>query len=267
MVLPALFLLKCNSYIPQINHPPIGGRMNTGVKFFKIQILLLIALALFFITANSTFAEVSEDMVAIKAGEFIMGTEGASNKTPHTVFLDEYYIDRYEVNQKNFEELRNFNPSKFVASDHPVEQVTWFEANAYCNKLGKRLPTEAEWEKAARGHSTSNFFWGDNQPETFAWYDENSEDHTHPVGLKKPNSFGLYDISGNVWEWTSDWYGKHYYEESPKRNPKGPESGEERVIRGGSWYSSTRHLQTVTRYWSEPNIRNSNIGFRCVKTP
>lgn len=194
-----------------------------------------------------------------------MGVEGASNKTPHRVYLDAFYMDRYEVTQKDYEAIRGANPSSFVASNQPVEQVTWQEARAYCVRRNKRLPTEAEWEKAARGGTTTLYYWGDDFKEGATWNEDTSDGHTHPVGLKPANPVGLYDMSGNVWEWVSDWYDKTYYEHSPAKNPPGPQTGEEKVIRGGSWYSSGRHQTTATRYWAEPNTRNSNFGFRCAK--
>ncbi len=194
-----------------------------------------------------------------------MGREGSSNKTPHEVELSSFYLDVREATQADYEKKRGFNPAKFSGPNHPVEQVTWHEARAYCSQLGKRLPTEAEWEYAARGGTKTEYYWGDEMNPDYAWFEENAAEATHPTGTKKPNSFGLYDMSGNVWEWTADWYAKRFYEESPKKDPQGPKSGEEKVIRGGSWYSSDRHLSSATRYWSEPNIRNSNFGFRCAR--
>ncbi|NIQ02663.1 MAG: SUMF1/EgtB/PvdO family nonheme iron enzyme [Nitrospinaceae bacterium] len=206
-----------------------------------------------------------KDMAWIPPGEFVMGLEGAGNKTPHKVFLDGFFIDKYEVTQEDYESQRGANPSKFTGRKNPVEQVTWYEARAYCAKLGKRLPTEAEWEKAARGGTATLYFWGPEMDAQYAWFDDNSDDQTHPVGGRQPNAYGLHDTSGNVWEWVGDWYEKKYYERSPAKNPKGPESGVDKTLRGGSWYSSGRHLTTATRYWSGPNVRNSNFGFRCAK--
>lgn len=205
-----------------------------------------------------------DDMILVPGGEFTMGLEGANNKAPHIVQLNPFYMDKYEVTQKAFEKVRGGNPSKFIGTDLPVEQVTWLEANAYCNKIGKRLPTEAEWEKAARGGTTTLYYWGDQMDAAYAWFSDNSDGKIHPIGQKKPNNLGIFDMNGNVWEWIADWYGKSYYETSPKDNPKGPETGEDKVLRGGSWYSGSRHLTTSTRYWSPPNTRNSNFGFRCA---
>ena len=204
-------------------------------------------------------------MVWIPEGEFVMGLAGASNKTPHKVTLDGFFMDRHEVTQSEYVKARGANPSRFIGDNLPVDQVTWYEARAYCLKLDKRLPTEAEWEKAARGGTTTTYFWGDRMDSTYTWFDDNADDRTHPVATKKPNAYGLHDMSGNVWEWVADWYQKKYYELSPVKNPLGPVAGTERGLRGGSWYSGKRHQTSATRYWSERNVRNSNFGFRCAK--
>ncbi|MCA9484616.1 MAG: formylglycine-generating enzyme family protein [Nitrospina sp.] len=206
-----------------------------------------------------------EGMVYLPGGEFVMGREGSSNKTPHKVVLSPVFIGKHEVTQAEYERVTGTNPSGFKGADLPVEQVTWFEAWTYCRKTGGRLPTEAEWEYAARGGTTTDYFWGDEFETGRTWNEENSQETTHPVGAKPGNGFGLHDTSGNVWEWVADWYDKHYYERSPLENPPGPEAGEEKVIRGGSWYSSGSHQMSATRYWAEPATRNSNFGFRCVK--
>jgi formylglycine-generating enzyme required for sulfatase activity len=206
-----------------------------------------------------------EGMAYVPPGAFTMGMEGASNKTPHKVFLDGFFIDKHEVTQEEFVKVRGANPSKFEGKGHPVDQATWLEANAYCQQVGKRLPTEAEWEKAARGGTQMRYYWGDEFSGDYSWYDDNADGHTHPVGQKKPNTYGLHDMSGNVWEWVADWYDSDYYEHSPPANPKGPKTGEEKTLRGGSWYSSPRHQMSATRFWSEPHIRNSNFGFRCAQ--
>lgn len=232
-------------------------------SFFGVLVLCLMAFQPGALSAEPP-APPPDGMVLIPDGEFVMGMEGASNKTPHKVKLDAFYLDKTEVTQKEFEKIRGYNPSKFIGPDLPVEQVTWNEANAYCFKTGKRLPTEAEWEKAARAGTGGPYSWGDGEPGPFAWFADNADKQTHPAGQKKPNPYGLHDMAGNVWEWVGDWYGKSYYESSPKENPKGPDKGEEKTLRGGSWYSGTKHLSSATRYWSTPATRNSNFGFRCA---
>ena len=171
-------------------------------------------------------------------------------------------MGKFEVTQGQWKKLMGNNPSIFsnCGEDCPVEQVSWNDVQEYIGKLCKRekqnpckyrLPTEAEWEYSARaGGSTrlvgepsrttptggSKYYWGDTINDSYLWYDGNSGNTTHPVGKKKPNAWGLYDISGNVWEWTGDWYDISYYKKSPSTDPKGAESGEYRVLRGGSWY-------------------------------
>ena len=216
-------------------------------------------------TAGATETPPPEGMVYIPPGQFVMGLEGASNKTPHPVLLDGFFIDTHEVTQKDYVNIRGANPSRFQGDHLPAEQVTWLEAIAYCKRAGKRLPTEAEWEKAARAGASTKYYWGGEHDGRYAWSEDNSGEQTHPVGQKTPNTYGLYDMSGNVWEWVSDWYEKKYYERSPVSNPPGPEFGSEKTLRGGSWYSSPRHQMSATRFWSEPHIRNSNFGFRCVR--
>ncbi len=233
---------------------------NTVKKFSVIFFFI------FFFNLGVSWSATPDNMVKIPSGEFIMGWEGVSNKTPHNVFLDSYFIDIHEVTQAEYVKIMKDNPSKFQNPDLPVDQVTWFEAKAYCSKIGKRLPTEAEWEKAIRGGSVTLHYWGKNEPGDYAWFDDNADDQTHPVAKKLPNSFGLYDMAGNVWEWNADWYDRKYYEKSPLKNPKGPENGQDKVLRGGSWYSSIKHITSVTRYWSAPDVRNSNFGFRCAQS-
>jgi len=127
-----------------------------------------------------------------------------------------------------------------------------------------RLPTEAEWEYAARSGGKREKYAGSNSPDSVAWYSSNSGDSTHPVGRKSPNGLGLYDMSGNVWEWCLDWYSKDYYDSSPRHNPRGPESGLKRVIRGGSWTTLERGLRSTHRVGAKVNYRNKSLGFRLV---
>jgi formylglycine-generating enzyme required for sulfatase activity len=186
-----------------------------------------------------------KDMVFIPEGEFLMGSDyGDDDEKPvHKVYLDSYYIDKYEVTFEEYdkfcEETEREKPSDngWGRGNRPVIAVTWYDAEAYCKWAGKRLPTEAEWEKAARAGSDSEYSFGDNKNELdkYFWCKENSEGKTHPVGEKKPNKFGIYDMHGNVWEWCSDWYDENYYKTSPYKNPKGPDTGTYKVFRGGSF--------------------------------
>ena len=173
--------------------------MSSVSPIIYIILLLLIA------SVSQSFAQ-SEAMILIPAGEFEMGSKAAEDETIHTVHLPAFTIDTFEVTQEQFEAVMGNNPSDFHGKILPVEQVTWYEARDYCKKTGKRLPTEAEWEKAARGGTDTRYYWGDAIDGDYAWYWDNSKRHTHPIGTRKPNAFGLHDMSGNVWEWVADYY-------------------------------------------------------------
>ena len=225
-----------------------------------------------------------EGMVFIKGGCFIMGNDYAQEdeKPEHEVCVDDFYLGKYEVNQARWEKLMGFNPSKFSGADLPVEQVNYLNVQKFIQKSGGacRLPTEAEWEYAARGGATTRYFWGNMVHGDYTWYEENSEETTHPVGSKAPNQYGVYDLMGNVWEWVDDWY-EPYYKIRTKNNPKGPGKGESKVVRGGSFDSSAGALRITNRIWLHPEnkvfpkvttygqIMNeifNYIGFRCAKS-
>ncbi|MBT4174021.1 MAG: SUMF1/EgtB/PvdO family nonheme iron enzyme, partial [Candidatus Marinimicrobia bacterium] len=167
------------------------------------------------------------------------------------------------------------NPSKFKCDDCPVERVSWQDVQDFIKKLNKktgmhyRLPTEAEWEYAARSGGKKEKWSGTSNKSIlgdYGWYSDNSNRQTHIVGTKTPNGLGLYDMSGNVWEWCSDWYDSDYYENSPKQNPQGPQSGSFRVKRGGSWGLYQKFLQGSGRGSCNPVSSSSYIGFRLVIT-
>lgn len=191
----------------------------------------------------------------------------------HTVCLDGFWIGKYEVSQAQWLKIMDRNPSKFqLGDDFPVEQVSWHDVQSFVRNLrersGKyfRLPTEAEWEYAARGRDTPWFFSGDSNAGSVGWHAGNSQETTHKVGMKKPNRIGLYDMSGNVWEWTSDWYYSGYYTVSPKSNPSGPSSGDDKVIRGGSWDDGPFYLRVSCRNYTAPESRDGYLGFRLLLT-
>ena len=190
-------------------------------------------------------------MIKVEGGLFDMGSEAedaySDEKPVHPVKLSDYCIGQFPVTQALWEAVMGNNPSFFRGKNRPVESVSWEECRAFCSKLseitGKKyaLPTEAQWEYAARGgkYNSGYQYAGSNFIEEVAWYIENSHNETKPVGLKYPNELGIYDLSGNVYEWCSDWYEGTYYEKLKRKgtveDPKGPESGVYRVIRGGSW--------------------------------
>ena len=228
--------------------------------------------------------EPEDNMVYIKGGCFdmgnIFGDEDAEDgeKPVHTVCVDDFYLDKTEVTQKQWIDIIGHNPSKFKSGDRPVERVSWNNIQDFIKKLNKatgmnyRLPTEAEWEYAARsGGGKEKWAGADEESELgeYAWYYSNSaRDGTHSVAGKKPNGLGLYDMMGNVWEWCSDWYDRNYYENSPAKNPEGPSDGLTRVLRGGGWRSKPKHIRTVDRNDFDPTSKKfANIGFRLARDP
>lgn len=218
--------------------------------------------------------------VFIEGGLFQMGCNkwDAAEKPVHTVSVNDFYMGKYEVTQKQWRAImgRNHGELRFKGCDQcPVENVSWGEIHDFLKKLstkmGKtyRLPTEAEWEYAARGGKQSqgyNTYSGSNTLEEVAWYSENSDLKTHPVGQKKPNELGLYDMIGNVAEWCSDRYSSDYYQRSPPENPRGPLSGDYRVLRGGSWSDLPRFTRTTCRKGGMPTKRNFSYGFRVCRS-
>ena len=161
--------------------------------------------------------------------------DNTREKPAHKVCLDGFYMDTYEVTQKKWDAVMKMNRSVFHHPDQPITHIKWREAKSYCHKVGKRLPTEAEWEYAARAGSKTKFPWGDEIDDDYLWYAGNSPREIPQVGKKKPNAWGLHDMMGNVWEWTMDWFSYTYYKSSPAKNPKGPTRQSFRVIRGASW--------------------------------
>ncbi len=235
----------------------------------------------------------SNGMVLIPAGEFAMGgSDGQDDEKPSCrVYLNAYYIDKYEVTNAQYrkfmkatgrKEPRYWNDSKYNKSSHPVVGVSWHDAVAYAKWAGKRLPTEAEWEKAARGTDGRKYPWGNSwdgsklnfadKNTSYSWRDKTVDDgyqYAAPVGSYEDGKspYGCYDMSGNVWEWCADWYSKDYYMRSLDKNPKGPSSGKSRVLRGGSWVRNEGNVRCANRSLDYPFTQSYAGGFRCAKTP
>lgn len=214
-------------------------------------------------------------MVFVKGGTFRMGDsfgDGNREEKPvHQVTVSDFYIGKYEVTQAQWVAIMGSNPSHFAGCDNcPVERVSWLDVHEFLAKVNEltgksyRLPTEAEWEYAARGGQESRGFRyaGRNNINFVAWYSGNSGNKTHPVGQMEPNELGIYDMSGNVWEWTYDWFDFYTDTPTPTENPSGPENGDFRIVRGGSWYGYIGGSRVACRGSDDPSNKRSYIGFR-----
>ncbi|MDD4004917.1 MAG: formylglycine-generating enzyme family protein [Elusimicrobiaceae bacterium] len=225
------------------------------------------------------------DMVLFEAGPSVLGSTVPSSLEAHydekssaPVFVDAFFIDRYEVTVGSYAvcaasgacRVPPANPGCSVGADkngYPANCITWQNASDYCRWAGKRLPYEAEWEKAARAGTETQYFFGDSADdlELYGWYKRNARGGPHPVGQLAPNGKGLYDIYGNVWEWTQDWYDpKSYDSHAPGAMPKGPETGDRRVLRGGSYTNDIDALRSAFRNKDVPTLISPQRGFRCA---
>ena len=222
---------------------------------------------------------VSFEMVYVEGGTFVMGatseqgSDAYDNEYPvHSVTLSGYYIGKCEVTQELWEAVMGSNPSHLKGAQNPVERVSWNDCQEFISSLNSltgrtfRLPTEAEWEYAARGGNKSRHYKysGSDNIDEVAWYNNNSG-YTHAVGTKSPNELGIYDMSGNVWEWCSDRYGD--YSAGAQTNPQGPSSGSYRVLRGGSWDYGARDCRVSNRVNLDPDYSFNNDGLRLVLVP
>src|SRR5262249_22422074 len=235
-------------------------------------------------TYTETAAGAAIEMVRVPAGTFLMGSPDSEqgrneNEGPqHSVTISSFYMGKYEVTKAQWRAVAGLfkvkiylspAPSHFKGDNLPVEQVSWDEATEFCERLSQatrktyRLPTEAEWEYACRAGTTGAYA---GNLDEMAWYSGNSDNTTHPVGQKKANAFGLYDMHGNVWEWCQDWYSENYYSQSPSADPTGPGSGSYRVGRGGGWLSDERPCRSAYRGRVAPGYYNGVLGFRLVRT-
>jgi formylglycine-generating enzyme required for sulfatase activity len=275
-----LFLTVASSQTMQV-------QTNSGNKSYNIDDVQSITFG------KSSSANI--EMVEIPAGTFLMGNDSIANSSPvHTVNISRtFYMGKYEVTQKQYTDVMGPpNPSYFKSKDdNPVEQVNWFEAIQFCNELSKRegfeqcytfdggttwhcnfnkkgyrLPTEAEWEYACRAGTSTVYYSGNTETQlsSIAWYENNSSYIPHPVGQKTANKFGLYDMSGNVWEWCWDMYSE--YQAGTFDDPTGGTSSTYNMLRGGSWYNYAESCGSAFRYLYVPSYRFWSVGFRVVRT-
>ncbi len=245
----------------------------------KLRLLIAILAAPTTLCAQLTGLErqaivehIADNMVRVEGGTFQMGSNSGDDaaKPVHPVTLSSFSICRFEVTQREWKAVMGNEPSFFKASDDlPIENVSWTDCQDFLAKLNQmtgkhyRLPTEAEWEFEARGGNLSRGYdyAGDNDIKAVAWYEKNSGNKAHPVGTKTPNELGLYDMSGNVWEWCSDLYGS--YGSSSQTNPKGASQGSLRVVRGGSWGDGGKTCRVSNRYGDSPdNLGGHILGLR-----
>lgn len=260
----------------------VGKKIAAGKKHLRWTVLeeresLVGNQIQFKVVATGGFSKSHEpEMVFVQGGTFTMGcteeqvSECYDNEKPiHRVTLDDFYIGKYEVTQAQWKAVMGGNPSYFLGCDNcPVENVSWDDVQKFIRKLnsltGKKydLPTEAQWEYAARGGSKSQgyMYSGSNDFEAAAWHGRNSGRRTHPVGTRSANEIGLHDMSGNVMEWCRDTYGSYY--STAVVNPHGPSTGSDRVLRGGSWKANSSYCRVTFRYNYAPSNGGRNIGFR-----
>jgi formylglycine-generating enzyme required for sulfatase activity len=236
------------------------------------------------IVLKSSGVPIENPMIVIPSGTFSMGSdEGGRNEKPiHDVFLDAYEINRFEITQSQYGEFvkatRHRSPlSRYVKDieryndlNQPVVYVSWLDAEAFCKWTGSRLPTEAEWERAAKGEGGMTWPWGNAHQPHYGNFlgDEDKNRYTAFVGLLKTDRSPdqIYDMAGNVQEWVADWYDPLYYDKGERRNPKGPPTGTMKTLRGGSWNDSYLSGRAAARIQMVPDYRDTTVGFRCAKS-
>lgn len=223
-----------------------------------------------------------------------MGDKAEVDAPLHEIQVSPFLIDKYLVTQEQYEKLMGDNPSRWKGNKNPVEQVRWSDAVKFCNKRseseglkpcydlktwacnfeanGYRLPTEAEWEYACRAGTSSAYFFAETPAKLsgYAWFDKNSGGHPRPVGEKQSNPWGLYDICGNLWQWCNDFYAVDYYKKSASKDPRGPNDGKTKVVRGGAWRFNAENCRSGYRYNENPGYADvcfgyDIYGFRCVR--
>ncbi|HOX07295.1 MAG TPA: formylglycine-generating enzyme family protein [Planctomycetota bacterium] len=223
------------------------------------------------------------ELLLIPAGRFKMGSPADEkardeDEMQHWVVITRpFYIGKYEVTQEQWEKVMGTNPCEFKGVKNPVSNVSWNSCQEFGRKLNGlgidkgqfRLPTEAEWEWACRAGTRTRFCSGaaDEVLADYAWFDAAPGGRCHPVGMRKPNAWGLHDMHGNVWEWCEDWYDRGYYAKSPRCDPTGPVAGAERVSRGGAWCHRTWFCRSSQRAADAPTVADDSVGFRLVLVP
>ncbi len=236
---------------------------------------------------TETYGGLNLEMVWIPGGTFQMGSnDGESIEKPvHKVELDGFWIGKYEITQAQWiaimgtsiaqqrDKLSSSRSLQGVGLNYPMYYISWYEAMEFCEELSKKtgrkynLPSEAQWEYACRGGSTNKFCFGDYDSKLgdYAWYDSNSNNQAHPVGQKKPNAWGLYDMHGNIWEWCLDYYGENYYSKGPNKNPVNLNPSSCKMLRGGFYLLPPSFCSSFARIRSEPGARGGDTGFRVVR--
>ncbi len=218
-------------------------------------------------------------------GTFMMGSPDSeagrfTNETQHQVTISQgFWLGKYEVTQAQWVAVMGSNPSDFPGNLRPVDKVSWDDVQDYLAALNAKkgttggpywLPTEAEWEYACRAGTTTRFYWGDDPTESeitdYAWYEDNGNSEPHNTGTKLPNGWGLYDMSGNAYEWCQDWY-EEDYPAGPATDPEGPAAGTDRTLRGGSWDADPGSCRSAFRLYSSPDGSGNSLGFRLLRTP
>lgn len=253
--------------------------MNQNSTWIGKQTSLIVLLATLFVSAASQGQTLSTANTArtvlVEGGTFQMGSEkGYIMERPvHEVSIKSFYIDKYEVTVEEYQTFCEQTGRQMPAAppwgwkkNNPIVNVSWDDASAYATWIGKRLPTEAEWEFAASGGTMSKHFKysGSDDIGEVAWFDENSDNIAHPVGEKGSNELGIYDMTGNAVEWCGDKYDGNYYAVSPKENPEGPKLGNDRVLRGGSYLGDPDDCRITKRFSGNPRISLFRFGFRCA---
>lgn len=219
------------------------------------------------------------ELVLVQPGSFVMGSDkGEDDEKParKVTLTKPFYIGKFEVTQEQWQAVMGENPSQFRGAKHPVDGVSWDDSQVFLQRLSEklaggtvRLPTEAEWEYTCRAGSSTAYSHGEDAVRLgeYGWFKDNSGAQSHPVGQKRPNAWGLFDMHGNVCEWCADWYGSGSYAAGKTVDPDGPDAGDARVLRGESWVSTADTLRSAYRVGTPPEYRNSHVGLRIVYEP